>query len=139
MRASLLVVVLVVVGCGGLSPAATQPAVSVDPRCIAASPALVDTLAITLDRGLSMVGVYYVKSSDFDNVYFFSGKLQGPQLNGAQKVGTWVTNRSDGTAGFYTVDPVAAQYSGWGRAANTGQKYSMSNDGATLSASCASP
>jgi hypothetical protein len=137
MRSGLLALVVLIAGCGGGTSGSPSAQASADPRCVAATPALVELLGITLVLGVKMDNVYYVKSNAYPNVFFMSGRLQGTPIGSEPKIATWVTNRSDGSAGFFTIDPNSVKYSGWGPASNTGFTYTMSDDGATLSASCA--
>jgi len=136
-KPGLLALVLIVAGCGSSGSSTPTTQASVDPRCIAATSTLIQLLGVTVVTGVNMDNVYYVKSNAYPNVYFISGRLQGGSVGSSPKVATWVTNRSDGSSGFFTVDPNSVQYSGWGPATNTGNNYTMSDDGAALSATCA--
>jgi hypothetical protein len=136
-RSGLFALVVLLAGCGGGTSATPSPQASIDTRCVAAPTTLLELVAITLIQGVTMDNVYYVKSNDFPNVFFISGRLHGTPVGDQPKFATWVTNRSDGSAGFFTVDPNSTKYSGWGPASNTGFSYTMANDGAQLSVDCA--
>jgi hypothetical protein len=139
MRLGLVIMALALAGCGGpggelgSAPAATPTAAQT--RCRPASAGLVTALSTGLNAGVTLRKAFLVRSADFEQAYFVSGDLEGPGLDGEQ-IATWVTNETDGSAGFYAVNPMAREFSDWGDGGQTDAAFAMSGDGARESQEC---
>ncbi len=115
-------------GAPGQSPAAS--------RCQPASSAVSSAIGSGLESGLSLRNARIVQSNDFEQAHFVSADLQGPGLEGARDIATWVTNRPDGTGSIYSVNPAAEEFSDWGPGGQTDVGFSISDDGARESQGC---
>ena len=105
-------------------------------RCLEVPAAAVGALATGLKGGTRLANVQAVKSSDFANAFFVSAYINGPGIAPNSVTGTWVTNRIDGSAGFFSVDGFAREFSDWADGTKTTAQFSMTNDGARQSQGC---
>jgi hypothetical protein len=55
----------------------------------------------------------YVRSEDYERMYFVSAELDGPGLEGGGDVATWATTSVGGAEAIYAVDDLAKEYSDW--------------------------
>ncbi|AEL26868.1 hypothetical protein [Cyclobacterium marinum] len=86
--------------------------------------------------GITLRNVKVVKSKDFESVYFISGDLQGPGLEGENDIATFATNRLDNSGLFFSVNYVAEEFSDWPLGSKTDFNLSMNDDGAQESKDC---
>jgi hypothetical protein len=89
-------------------------------------------------EGLSIQKAKAVKSKDFGSVYFISGDIQGPGLEGNDEIATFATNKLDSPGIYLSVDNIAKEFSVFPDASTTDAKATMKDDGALLSRDCIS-
>ena len=137
---TLLLLTTVLVACGSPSALPTSPAVRPPgaTRCENADTVLVSAINTGLDPGVEIrdANALQVRSDDFEQAYFVSSDLAGPGLEGPDDIATWVL---DGTGSIYSVSALAEQFSDFGPGSLTDAEFSMSDDGAQESATCAGP
>ncbi len=131
----MLLVTFVAVACSMGPPATPQPTPA-DARCVPADGGTIGQLGLAINSGFSVRNVYYVRSNDYEHTLFLSGDLEGPGLDGTQDIGTWAIDLANGSDTFYEMNELASQVGGW--IPGSFKHYSMTDDGAQLSAQCAS-
>jgi hypothetical protein len=87
-------------------------------RCIKVPTGAIGVLTNHLQPGVTIAKARAVRSKDFKRVYFVSGELEGPNLDGPGDVATWAMNalRPSPTRPLpivYSVDALAIQTSDW--------------------------
>ncbi|GEM_PF-4067896 len=108
----------------------------VSSRCEEVPEIVVTTIASRLNGGTSLKNAKAVKSSDFTSVYFVSALIIGPGIQEGTALGTWATNRLDGTGIILTADSFAKEFSDWPEGSKTDARIAMSQDGARPSQAC---
>ncbi len=106
-------------------------------RCENASEYIVKKIEGGLNtKGITLRDVKVVKSNDYESVYFISGDLEGPGLDGKNEIATFATNKLDATGLTFSVDAIADEFSDWPLGTNTDFNMTMNNDGAKESKDC---
>lgn len=134
-RATLLLAVAVLAGCGGDDdPDASSAPASL--RCEAATSAIMTPLGNALENERDRLGNgQVVKSRDHEDIYFVSAELDGPGFQGSGDVGTWATTSPGGAEAIYSVDPLAKRHTSW-RDGTAIAGLSLEDDGAQESREC---
>ena len=91
-------------------------------------------LAIGLEvtAGGRLIGAQAVRSEDFTQAWFVAADIQGPGIEGHGQIGLWITNRLHKSVGFFAINPLAAEFSDWGRS----PMFTASNGGARQAIAC---
>lgn len=142
LLAGTLFVVAAIYGSGPDSPAVPT---STPPEAVPARPAVTcepvpqnlrDLIGetLTVQGGGSIGRAGAVRSGAHANAYFVAAEIQGPGMDDA--VGTWATNRLDGTGMILSVDGTAKEFSVLPDGARTAAAFSMADPGAREARGC---
>jgi hypothetical protein len=135
--AAVLLAALAVAGCGGdddESASGNEPA---DPRCEAATSALMTPLSNSLTNERDrLTNGWVVKSADHEDIYFVSAELDGPGYQREGDIATFATNSPGGARAIFSVNDLAKDVSNV-RDGTAIAGLSMEDDGADESFECA--
>lgn len=140
------VVILALSGCGGeeadapvvkTTEAETTTVRETRSRCQRAPSLVLRAIeqGLTVQGGGSLRNGWYVRSGDFERVYFVAADIEGPGMTGPDQVGLWTTNRVNEQRGAYAVNGFAQEFSDWGRSSQVG--ISQFDDGGIEALKCA--
>jgi len=112
-------------------------------RCIPASSAQVEIIRIGV-KGIQesnhIQSVWAVRSNDYERVWFVAAEIVGPGIQPKQAIGLWAIpgELEQPSAGAWSVNGFALEFSDWANGPNSDANLSMYDDGAQEAILCAS-
>jgi len=138
----LVVIISVIMASGGEQSTSNNDTSQANKvACLDVSPAVTELIAsnLTIDGVGTIRNLKAVQSNDFEKVYFVSGDLQGPGLEGERDIATFATNNIENATGgvlVLSVNNVADEFSDWFHGPDTDHNTTMRNHGARESQEC---
>jgi hypothetical protein len=111
-------------------------------RCVPASTAQIEIIRSGIkgvDANNDIIAVWAVRSNDFSRVWFVAAEITGAGIESKSAIGVWTIpgELEQPSAGAWSVNGMANEFSDWGDGTSTQAQMSMDDDGAKEAESCA--
>ena len=111
-------------------------------RCVSASTAQIELIRSGIkgiEANNDIVSVWAVHSNGFSNVWFVAAEITGTGIESKSAIGVWAIpgELDQPSAGAWSVNGMANEFSDWGNGGTAQMQLSMNDDGAKEAESCA--